>query len=367
MEYRIFFDDGSNAVLSHSALSTEEVARRKYAFPEQRKFPLPDRAHVLSAIKFFNYVSPKDEKHLAQMILKRMRELGMVDVNVGKANRFLKYYEKSIAGYSGNDSASDDANLKHHGVLGMKWGVRNAETRARYARNGKTSSGINIDPHKIAVGAAVVGGILAVAGGVYIAKATGTPKYMTRYVTMSTAPLKDFVDKMDDTPVALKAGTKMQRISGQRVDDLKAKGELYVSYKLRDSARYADRLPKEDWLRGGPVYKQTLTAARDIKAPSRKEAAEIYLQVAGADARQIDYQRFMRDGIRAPRDGKLGSPTRTAYISELKKRGYNAVIDENDAGWTNKPLVLIDPKELIGKAKGRRMTSVDKVVATYLR
>lgn len=92
MEYRIFFDDGSEALLSHSALKPEEMARRRYAFPEQRKFPLTDRKHVLSAIKFFNYVDPEDEKHLAKAILKRMRELGMAEVNVGESNRFGKYY-----------------------------------------------------------------------------------------------------------------------------------------------------------------------------------------------------------------------------------------------------------------------------------
>ena len=93
MDYRITFEDGSNAVL-HSTLTSEEIARRKYAFPEERKFPLPDREHVLSAIKFFNYVKPKDEKHLAKAILKRMRELGMSDVNVGETNRFHKYYTR---------------------------------------------------------------------------------------------------------------------------------------------------------------------------------------------------------------------------------------------------------------------------------
>lgn len=366
MEYRIFFDDGSNAVLSHSALSPEEVARRRYAFPEQRKFPLTDRAHVLSAIKFFNYVDPKDEAHLARAILKRMRELGMTEVNVGEANRFRRYYEKATDGYSGDERDDEPAALKHHGVLGMKWGVRNAETKARYARDGK-SSGISIDPHKVAVGAAVVGGVLAVAGGVYIAKATGVLGPASYgYAVMSTAPLKDFVGKMDDTPVTLKAGAKMQRISGQRVEDLKAKGELYVSYKLRDNARYADRLPGEAWLRGRPAYKQTLIAAREIKAPSRKEAAEIYLQVAGSDASQIDFQRFMSQGIRTARNGET-NPLRAPYLAELKKRGYNAVIDENDANWTNKPLILIDPEELVGKAKGRKMTPVDKVVATYLK
>ena len=91
MRYKVTFKDGSEAIL-HSELSAEEVAKRRYAFPEERKFPLPDRAHVLSAIKFFNYVSPKDEKHLANAILKRMRELGMSNVNVGESNRFRKYY-----------------------------------------------------------------------------------------------------------------------------------------------------------------------------------------------------------------------------------------------------------------------------------
>lgn len=92
--YIVHFEDGSELILSHSSLSNEEVAKRHYAFPEQRKFPMPDKAHVLSAIKFFNYVDPKDEQRLANAILKRMRELGMSKVNVGESNRFAKYYVK---------------------------------------------------------------------------------------------------------------------------------------------------------------------------------------------------------------------------------------------------------------------------------
>ena len=92
MRYLIHFEDGSEAVL-HSTLSESEVDRRHYAFPEERRYPMPDKGHVLSAIRFFNYVAPKDEKKLADAILKRMKELGMSDVNVGKANRFGKYYK----------------------------------------------------------------------------------------------------------------------------------------------------------------------------------------------------------------------------------------------------------------------------------
>lgn len=94
MEYLVTFKDGSEGYLSHSMLSQKELEKRHYALPELRKFPLPDRSHVLSAIRFFNHVDPKNEQRLANAILKRMRELGMTDVNVGDGNRFRKYYDK---------------------------------------------------------------------------------------------------------------------------------------------------------------------------------------------------------------------------------------------------------------------------------
>ncbi len=98
----------------HSTLTNEELLKRHYAFPEQRKYPMPDRAHVLSAIKFFNYVSPKDEKTLAKAILKRMQELGMPDVSVGPTNRFAKYYESTTA------SDDSDGYLAHSTPVSTK-------------------------------------------------------------------------------------------------------------------------------------------------------------------------------------------------------------------------------------------------------
>lgn len=89
-----------------------ENAYPNYGLPKQKKYPLPDRKHVLSAIRFFNYVSPKDEKQLAEAILEKIKEYGMKDVGVGPDNRFLKYYKK------------DAEHLEHHGILGQKWGVR---------------------------------------------------------------------------------------------------------------------------------------------------------------------------------------------------------------------------------------------------
>ena len=83
--------------ISHSEeLTEEELKKRKYTFPKERKFPMPDRKHVISAIRFFNYVDPKDEETLANAILERMEEYGLSfnDFNVGDENRFKKYIPK---------------------------------------------------------------------------------------------------------------------------------------------------------------------------------------------------------------------------------------------------------------------------------
>lgn len=84
----------------------------KYGLPGKKKYPMPDRDHVMSAIKFFNYVSPSDEKELARNIVARIKEYGITDINVGERNRFGKYYRP-------------EQYLQHHGVKGQKWGVQN--------------------------------------------------------------------------------------------------------------------------------------------------------------------------------------------------------------------------------------------------
>lgn len=82
---------------SESLVSNERYVQdpNKYGLPKLKKYPMPDAKHVRSAIKFFNYVSPANEKELAKAILQRMNEYGITDVEVGPTNRFRKYLKKA--------------------------------------------------------------------------------------------------------------------------------------------------------------------------------------------------------------------------------------------------------------------------------
>lgn len=91
-EYRRIFKDDP---IKHS--DTEDTDEDLYGVPELKKFPMPDKKHVKSAIRFFNYVDPKYEKELAEAIIEKAEEFGLdltSDISVGDENRFGKYLKK---------------------------------------------------------------------------------------------------------------------------------------------------------------------------------------------------------------------------------------------------------------------------------
>lgn len=95
-----FFDRASqNLVYDEEPIkhSDTEDDEDLYGVPELKKFPMPDKKHVKSAIRFFNYVDPKYEKELAEAIIEKAEEFGLVfdeDITVGDENRLKKYLPK---------------------------------------------------------------------------------------------------------------------------------------------------------------------------------------------------------------------------------------------------------------------------------
>lgn len=85
---------------------------KEFGIPEQKKFPLDTKDHVLSAIRFFNYADPAYEKQLASSIIAKIKEYGITGLIPNTTNRFYKYYNPKDY-------------VEHHGIIGMKHGVRN--------------------------------------------------------------------------------------------------------------------------------------------------------------------------------------------------------------------------------------------------
>ena len=88
-------ENGLEITVEHS--DTEDSDEGLYGIPEVKKYPMPDKKHVKSAIRFFNYVDPKYEKELAEAILEKAEEFGLdleEDITVGDDNRFKKYLSK---------------------------------------------------------------------------------------------------------------------------------------------------------------------------------------------------------------------------------------------------------------------------------
>ena len=79
-----------------SEASRKDLPDSEFGIPELRKFPLDTEAHVLSAVKFFNYVEPKYEKTLAKNIIRKIHEYKIEDkINPGPKNRFSKYWSST--------------------------------------------------------------------------------------------------------------------------------------------------------------------------------------------------------------------------------------------------------------------------------
>lgn len=84
-----------------------ELPDSVFGIPQERKYPMPDKKHTLSAIKFFNYVDKKYEKQLAKAIIKNMKKYSIDSSHIGKNNKFRKYLP---------DNMISEASLSEYGT-----------------------------------------------------------------------------------------------------------------------------------------------------------------------------------------------------------------------------------------------------------
>lgn len=90
----ISFDDSQvGTIVTESTKVNKPKSDVPYGLPKREAYPLPDEKHVRSAIRFFNYTKPSEEKELAKNINDKIKEFHITDISIGNKNRFKKYYK----------------------------------------------------------------------------------------------------------------------------------------------------------------------------------------------------------------------------------------------------------------------------------
>lgn len=109
------FNSAKDIFISEGTLSyfdRQRLLPSDFGIPDKRKYPMPDADHVRLAIKMFNHCDEDEEKELAQAILRKMKKFGIDDIEVGKENRFGKYYHPKKKDEVKTESAPIDDKYK---------------------------------------------------------------------------------------------------------------------------------------------------------------------------------------------------------------------------------------------------------------
>lgn len=83
--------------VKENALTTDKrnaLRNKTFGIPELRKYPMNDREHVISAIRYFNHVDSDHEEELAKNVVRMMKRYNISPSIVGDKNRLKKYIQE---------------------------------------------------------------------------------------------------------------------------------------------------------------------------------------------------------------------------------------------------------------------------------
>lgn len=273
--------------------------------------------------------------------------------------------------------------LYHHGIKGQKWGRRRFQNedgsltpagKERYDDDGDNNRVETPEERKkriarnVAIGAAAATVAIGAIGYMKYSKNLKTldKKAGTAVKEVSTKIL-DF-NQLSDSDITLSKGTKFQRISSKSFEEYAEKGRIaYASFKKEDNAIYMHDMPKniEKWRKNGTikdggnsVYKHILEMNKDVKVASKRKVVETYAEVAGkSSVKDYEFRNFM-EGL-VDRD----KAENKNFINKLIEMGYNAIIDDNDAGaYTTSPLILLNPASDIANIDTKEIKKIHKIL-----
>lgn len=231
----------------------------------------------------------------------------------------------------------------------------------------------------------------AIKGGDKISYEDFVKKYMGSQTRLFNAISDDAYSQLSDIDVKLPNGKIFKRISTDEEKSLTyvckgifgqkqtvTKDRLYLAYTEEDVNRYRVMLPKHWW----PIWGQgdmkflaakphevAYKALTDIVSPSEKLRVDTYTQLLKTDSnaeslmKQVYKDVMSANGVANPVTpnsveelsrktysiaaamlADTSNPVGNKYISAIKALGYNALIDDNDAGrLADSPIIILDP------------------------
>lgn len=264
--------------------------------------------------------------------------------------------------------------LMHHGILGQKWGKKNGppyplgesqKSSLEKKEERKDKKGLT-DKQKLYIrnGAIAAGVALAVVGGIYLYKKKAlNPLHVSHYRFGYNVDL----NKLSTNVKTISKNTKLQRITSTPIDDYVKDGKsFYASYIKKDNAIYKEIMPQQikSWYDYGIVhnkqpYVNTMRLKRDIKIASERDVAEAFMKVTGAD--KVDegkLTRFIADLVERDSNDNI------SFIRELKSKGFDGIIDTNDAKdtFTKSPLFLFNAAEIVDSTKTRKLGAIERFI-----
>lgn len=299
--------------------------------------------------------------------------------------------------------------LAHYGVKGMRWGVRkkydsvgrkgaspqkltdeekavlkavgdepgdSLMRRMKYGPDGEKRKLTEGQKDLLKAGAKVAVGV-----GAYLLLKEFGERAMVDATVGKDAPteLKSFwkkyqksgvpfdFDNLSTERITLSPGSILTRISSAKETEIRP-GGFYAAFKPDDVTRYKAALPVywKQWgvhNNDGGGYQVGIKALKGVKAPSQKEAFEIYVDMmkkAGAPIPKGNKARGMMFMGHAHGWVDKDNPITKNYFAHLKAWGFNGVLDFNDAGRLGEaPLRLLDSSEFeISKVSKLPLSSI---------
>lgn len=189
----------------------------------------------------------------------------------------------------------------------------------------------------------------------------GVRRYQNKDGTLTKEGKRRNSIHANNDDIVIKKGTLAQRLSN--TDKEKDNNRhTYISFKKKDNEKYL-----KEW--GIDGYKYTLEVTDDLIIPAYNKRVEIALEALRKsdmkkvtnDIKKMRYRNTVNALVNQIKDENIKQLSDRAYknfasslvdseynrkifFDELKKNGYNAVIDDNDRGWTNTPIIVFNRK-----------------------